>query len=378
MRSDGIVADQLFEVARHDARHGRAPRARRRREEVKPWPRPAAPASAAAVVGTHRTGPAERCRPASWSTAAGRSAAGAGDGAGTPRAAYRVNGSCAHRLCRFQQTPFRQQQAAVGPARPGCGWRPPRCGHAHRPPGCAATRLRCRHPGTRWARPAAAPAVPQQQPGQPIRRASPPDRPKPRSPITCPALRQALGKLHYLRGLGDRAQARLAGTGIGQAQVVGDAAVEQVGPRWHIGHLYARPHLQRRHGWQPPGQRLQQRALAGTAGTDQRQALARSSSTSRCSTSCGAPTGAAALARSGGDAASAGSTASGTASLSIRPCSSGSDCSRRSTSAAAAGALARSWYAASRKRGVELRRQQQAEQARAQCRHRCVQRHHAR
>ncbi|KAG0738540.1 hypothetical protein G6F24_017589 [Rhizopus arrhizus] len=72
-----------------------------------------------------------------------------------------------------------------------------------------------------------------------------------------------------------------------------------------------------------------------------------SSSTSRsCSTSCGAPSGRSTspCARSGGKAASAGSTASAAPSLSrSRPCSSGSDCSRRSTSAAAARALARSW-----------------------------------
>jgi hypothetical protein len=159
-------------------------------------------------------------------------------------------------------------------------------------------------------------------------------------------LRQALCELQHLRGLGHRAQPRIAGAGIGQAQVVGDAAVEQVRTLAGIGHLHARAQLQlagaRR---QPAGQRFQQRAFAGPAGTDQGQALARLQQQVQIrSTSCGAPSGRSTSPRcSGGKAASAGSTASGATSFSIRPCSSGSDCSRRSTSAAAASALARSW-----------------------------------
>ncbi|MNM84705.1 hypothetical protein D3C81_968000 [compost metagenome] len=88
-------------------------------------------------------------------------------------------------------------------------------------------------------------------------------------------LRQVLGEAHHLRDLGHRLQSRVADRRVRQAQVVGNAAVEQVRPLPGIADACALaqddPALARR---QPPGQRFQQGALAAAARAGQRQALA--------------------------------------------------------------------------------------------------------
>lgn len=88
-------------------------------------------------------------------------------------------------------------------------------------------------------------------------------------------IRQGGREAHHLRRLGDGTQVRVGGARVGQPQVVGNAAVEQVGALPGIADLQpGAQHDAARLRRQPAGQRFQQGALATAAGADQRQPLA--------------------------------------------------------------------------------------------------------
>ena len=131
-----------------------------------------------------------------------------------------------------------------------------------------------------------------------IRLASPPDRPKPRSPIIVSSpMRQLVREAEHLRGFGGGVQLRIAGLRIGHAQVVGDAAVEEVRTLRGVADTQVSRNRQAARARQKPAcERVEQRALAAAAGAgDARCAPAAREKERWVSTSRSAPSGRSAM-----------------------------------------------------------------------------------